>query len=102
MSDDASRTTFHEMLSGETFHYGVELVSSRGLPKVGGTDSKLLREAEELAQSGGESDAVLGSKATGVWEAIDVPDLGLTDGGAQSSSLSLRKTFPVYNSIRRW
>ncbi|MDP6490909.1 MAG: methylenetetrahydrofolate reductase C-terminal domain-containing protein [Kiritimatiellia bacterium] len=51
MTDQENRTTFREMLTGETFHYGVELVSSRGLPRPDGVDGKLLHEAEELAQN---------------------------------------------------
>ncbi|MBL7077163.1 MAG: methylenetetrahydrofolate reductase C-terminal domain-containing protein [Kiritimatiellae bacterium] len=51
MTEETTKTTFREMLKGDTFHYGVELVSSRGMPKVGGDDSKLLQEAEELARN---------------------------------------------------
>ncbi len=51
MTDQENRTTFREMLTGDAFHYGVELVSSRGLPRPDGVNSKLLHEAEELAQS---------------------------------------------------
>ncbi len=51
MTEGATRTTFREMLKGDTFHYGVELVSSRGLPQPGGDDGKLIREAEELARN---------------------------------------------------
>lgn len=39
---------FGQMLKGERFHYGVELVSSRGLPPVGEVD-KLVEMAENLA-----------------------------------------------------
>ncbi|MBT3294762.1 MAG: methylenetetrahydrofolate reductase [Verrucomicrobia bacterium] len=49
MPTDENKPTFREMLSGETFHYGVELVSSRGLPQMEEGDSKLLKEAEALA-----------------------------------------------------
>lgn len=52
MSDDAAtRNTFRDMLTGNDFHYGVELVSSRGMPRADRTDTKTLREAEALARN---------------------------------------------------
>ncbi len=49
MKEERKGLTVKEMLQDDAFHYGVELVSSRGIAPPG-EDSKLIGEAEALAQ----------------------------------------------------
>lgn len=55
MTDSQGDKTFRDMLTSDTFHYGIELISSRGFPPMGedwvpiGEEWRLLRDAEALA-----------------------------------------------------
>lgn len=50
MTSRQPRPSFSQMLTSERFHYGIELVSSRGLPEAPGTPGKLTATARAMAE----------------------------------------------------